>query len=415
MSNTDLGERCKTNTNIDTDTFVGIKANGDNLYVSFPLGYRLSDDEKGLRKDILLLLSVLSKNTDKKDSKLNTNISVGNVKFPLQAYLYVIADFYTRGYYRERETVYNVSKRGKINWSRTIKTQKTFIQDNNVYYLDYVTKKQNINENELITLIHKSCVYESFLKIGWIFSAFMPEKPIISIEKHKNYYSSVIKKKMSETFNDRNRQLFKNMLAIIKSLGDNGETNKFEYGTYRFEYVWESMIDKAYGIKNKEKYFPKTNWVIDGQKYMNSYLEPDTIMISKGNVYVLDAKYYKFGWSGNPKHLPDSSSINKQITYGEYIAESDKFKNKNGKNPNVFNAFIMPYDSYGKVFHTEKNMHYVGSAFSDWKVQASTKSYEEVVGILIDVKSLMEDYYPSKDKIIKLAEEIERNIDKNEL
>ena len=33
-----------------------------------------------------------------------------------------------------------------------------------------------------------------------------------------------------------------------------------------------------------------------------------------------DAKYYKYGWTQLPKDLPSSSSINKQISYGEYIA-----------------------------------------------------------------------------------------------
>ena len=32
---------------------------------------------------------------------------------------------------------------------------------------------------------------------------------------------------------------------------------------------------------------------------------------------------YKYGWTGIPEHLPNGSSINKQITYGEYL---EKYK-----------------------------------------------------------------------------------------
>lgn len=99
------------------------------------------------------------------------------------------------------------------------------------------------------------------------------------------------------------------------------------------------MIDKVFGIPEKVEYFPKTTWNLEnGKKYDNAFLEPDSIMLHDGKVYVLDAKYYKYGWSGAPGHLPESTSINKQITYGEYIAKSEKFL-KEGQHPTVYNAF----------------------------------------------------------------------------
>lgn len=416
MQNSTLLERCKVNTNLENDTFVGIDAAGGNISVNFPLGFRLSGDEKNLRKDILLMLNVLAKNTDRKESGMNTVQAYNCVDLPVQAYLYIISDYYSRGYYREREITYSVSKYGRINWSRTVKTQRAYIQDNDIFFLDYVTRKNNINENELITLIHESCVYESFMKIGWLFSSFVPEKPRISIAKKKKYYSAAVKKKLSETFNDRDRQLFRNMLAVISSLGDDGSANEFRYGTYRFEYVWESMIDKAFGISDKEQYFPKTGWVLGTGKreYENSRLEPDTIMIVNETVYVVDAKYYKYGRTGKASDLPGTTSINKQITYGEYIAETEKFRDAEGKNPKVYNAFLMPYDSFGDMFHTENRFHYIGSAYSEWKASDGTKPYEEIAGILMDVRSLMENYSDSRDRIFELAELIEKSVNKND-
>jgi len=408
MSEKVLRDRCKINTNIDTDTFVGVKGEAGDITVNFPLGFHLSDDDKSLKKEILLLLNVLYKNTDKRESTINSKASYNDVTLPIQAFLYVISDYYTRGYYKESETIYETAKRGKIHWGRTVKQQKTFIQNDDIYYLDFTVKKNSVSQNELITLIHEFCVYESFDKIGWLFTAYMPDKP--RIKYNPKLFKTIIKKKLSETFDDRNRLLFKNLIAIIDSLGDDGPVENFKYGTYRFEYIWEKMIDKAYGIKNKADYFPKTKWALEDKTHDNASLEPDTIMLTSNAIYVLDSKYYKFGWSKAPGHLPESTSINKQITYGEYIAETEKFLDENGNHPTVYNAFLMPYDSFGETFHTEKELHYVGSAISDWKSSDGTKPYEQVAGILVDVKSLMQNYSHDEDRIIRLAELIESSI-----
>lgn len=408
MFSKSLKERCSINTNVDKDTFVGIKCIKGEIAVNFPLGFHLSDDENEIRKDIFLLMNVLSKNTEHKESELDNIEAYTDVNLPIQAYLHLIADFYARGYYKERETVYQVSKKGKINWSKTIKTQKAYIQDNDIYYLDFVTKKNTVNENELITLIHEYCVYESFMKMGWLFTSHVPSKPKIKL--NTKMFVGVIKRKIANTFNDRNKQLFYNMLAIVNNLGNDGDATDFKYGTNRFEYVWESMIDKVYGIKNKTEYFPKTRWILENDDRKNASLEPDTIMFANNAIYVLDSKYYKYGWTGNSSHLPESTSINKQITYGEYIAENRKFKDKEGNSPTVYNAFIMPYDAYGKTFYTETEMHYIGHAISDWKGNDGLKTYEKVVGILLDVKSLIRSHANDKDKIMELAELIEEKV-----
>lgn len=404
MTNNSLFDRCRTNTNIESDVFVGIRRKDEYYEVTFPLGYHRSEDEKGLRKDILSLINVLAKNMDKKESEIYVGLNQDDpAGIPAQSYLYLIKDFFERGYYKERDTYRQIAKRGKIDWSRTIKTQKPLLQDNEVYYLNFVVKKNTINEDELITTVHKYCVYESFDKFGWLFTSFVPPEPKSGLTK--KMMLSVVNDKMQNTFNDRNKQLFRNMIAVIKSVKDDAES-EFRYGTYRFEYVWEKMIDRVYGISEKKEYFPKTTWTLsNGREHDNAFLEPDTIMLFNGKVYVLDAKYYKFGWSGAPGHLPESTSINKQITYGEYIAEEEHFM-KGGNHPIVYNAFIMPYDSLGKKFPTGTPIHYIGSATSDWK--SGEKKYENVLGILLDVKYLMDiDSRMDQSEIIKLAELLE--------
>lgn len=408
MAEFSIRDRCKINTNIDADTFVGIQCEDNSFSVHFPLGFHLPENDKELRKDILLLMSTIASTTGRRDSEISDNsLEYDCDSFPFQAYLNIIYDFYARGYYKENEVQYHISKKGKIDWNRTIKTQRPYVQDTDVFYLDFITKKNTVNENELITLIHEYCVYDAFARIGWLFTAFMPKEPRIKF--NKKMFRSVVKEKLLHTYNDKNKILLRSMMAIIEYRGDKNATRDYKYGTYRFEYVWENLIDRVFGIKGKEKYYPKTTWNIDGIEFDavenidNSSLRPDSIMVYGGDIYVLDAKYYKYGQYRNPAFLPKSTDINKQITYGEYIAEQEKFKKMHGDKYKVYNAFLMPFDSAksGSLGYAQR----IGVASGNWK--KNDKSYERVQGILLDVKHMMKiGVRADMDEISKLADMI---------
>ena len=386
-----IKDKCKINTNKNEDTFVGIKCEDGDYSVNFPLGFHVSDGDKDIRKEIILLMSAIRLTTGKKESTLyNRFLEESYLTFPFQAYLEVIYDYYNKGYYREREVEYCKNTKGKISWNRTIKSQKPTIQDEQVFYLDFISRKSSPNNNELITQIHEYCVYDSFLKIGWLFTDALPLKPRIKFN-YKLFKSTVIEK-MNHTFNDRSKLLFKNMLSIIDNHGSEDTKDNFKFGTYRFEYVWEQMIDKIFGIADKDLYFPKTKWNLD-KIYNNACLEPDSIMILDNNTFILDAKYYKYGQTKNPFDLPGSTSINKQITYGEYAA----FKQKQDGNSSgiIYNAFIMPFDALNKLWDSENLFINIGESTSDWK--DGNNEYEHIQGILVDVKYLM-NLFIHKDK-----------------
>lgn len=400
--------KCLVNTEYN-NTLVGVEYHENDgnrdIVIHFPLGYRLSpqEDERGQRQDILLLLSVLRRYSQKVDGTLPDQSDTGNIGFPVEAYLNIISDYINRGYYKEKDVVYKVAKRGKINWNRTIKTQRPYIQGKNVFYLDYVIRNQKTKDNEWITLIHKYCVYISFKLMGWLFTGYIPEKP--KIKKNDNLFESVLKEKLSHTFDDRNKRLFKSMMEVLGYERVSDIQKSFKYGTTSFYHVWESMIDWVYGIDNKQDYFPRTKWCIGGKVFYKNPLEPDSIMPYKGDIYILDAKYYKYGITKDVRDLPDTSSIHKQITYGEYIARRTELHT--GPDMKIYNAFILPYA-------TNKNdgidyvgeLAYIGEAVSDWK--KNTEIYEHVEGIMLDTKMLMEmNVKQDVVRIQKLAEFIE--------
>jgi hypothetical protein len=131
---------------------------------------------------------------------------------------------------------------------------------------------------------------------------------------------------------------------MINILQDNTECKNLQnltIGVNRFEIVWEKLIDFLFGNEDKTKYFPHAHWYIfkNGSVEESSALEPDSIMKIDDKYYVLDAKYYQFGVTGDPNDLPATSSIQKQITYGKYIAEHYCKDSEDS----VCNAFIMPF------------------------------------------------------------------------
>ena len=121
---------------------------------------------------------------------------------------------------------------------------------------------------------------------------------------------------------------------------------------------------------------------------------PDSIMIYNEKYYVLDAKCYRYGWTGNPDHLPNASSISKQVTYGEYLEKAHSIDNDS-----LFNAFIMPYNMKKNFFGLTEPVGTIGEAVSDWKTNKLT--YERIQGIVIDTRYLMYHYTgnPLKSKV----------------
>lgn len=369
------------------DDFVGLKFEDGLPKVTFPRGFRLSNDESQTRKDIVRLLATIQRFSGRQEGSAASSLD-GDVQitFPILSYQYIIKDFLANGYYIERETQYIDGTRGKINWKRTVQKKQPAFNNGNLVYLDFVVKTNKVNSNNLLTRIHEYCVRESFEKLGWLYltNESLPPKP--KIRFNKRMFTSVLNDALNSTFNDHKRLLFTSMLNIVNSRQETVDSvDKEAYGVTRFEYVWEKMIDYVFGEDNKEKYFPHATWhIISGNSIVSSALEPDTIMLHEDKVYILDAKYYKYGITRNPMHLPASSSIEKQIVYGEYVEA-----NLGISRDKIYNAFVMPYDS---GFEGD-SYRFVSVGTADWKTYGNDRAnYDYVLGILMDTRYLLEQH-----------------------
>lgn len=406
------------------DKFVGLRFVDGKLSIHFPVGYTKPEnaDDKQIRLDILNLISVLSSFGTPESLLHQTDIRLKStqVTFPIHAYLFVINDFLNHGYYRSKEQIYKRTPSGKISWSRTIKQVRPQIANENAVYLEFITHRTNHNEAELITLIHKFCVYESFCKLGFLFSSFVPAKPPIAF--NKNFFTSILQAKIAHTFNESELLLFKNMLDIILYLDSSADKENFIFGTNNFHHIWEQLVDSVYGEKDKEKFYPKVYWHLNGSKADFSFgnsekrnsLRPDTIMIQnrgkpEQKIFVLDSKYYQYGATKNPNHLPDSASVVKQLAYAEYIDNTEirsklpedvRFFIKSG---NIYNAFIMPADN-----ESPENIGYVSAEYVlPQDSEQAEKPYHQIYGILLDTRMLMHSHRPHNiQAIAELAQKI---------
>ena len=282
------------------------------------------------------------------------------------------------------------------------------VQGKSLLYLNQVVRVSTPDMNRLITRIHKYCVYESFERIGWLYTTNTPEQPDITFDK--NMFIATLNTKLGSTNNDNDKSLFRSMIAMIEFRDNQTIDKQFYFGTDRFETVWERLIDKVFGVPNKDSYFPHGLWTERYGKNKgkpSSALEPDTIMIYGGKFYVLDAKYYRYGIlpKYGPGLLPQSSDINKQITYGQFV--------KNQKAPagtQVFNAFIMPYNRTDNDFGISSLFGNVAEAVGDWiDHPGDPEIYEKVQGIVFDTRYLLKNYDGNHDSDKEeLIREIER-------
>ena len=121
-----------------------------------------------------------------------------------------------------------------------------------------------------------------------------------------------------------------------------------------------------------------------------------------------------FVFTGNPVDLPDSTSIQKQLTYGDHAKKNIEV----GKD--VRNAFILPFDKMkhpledGQCDYLEDdNLLYVGFAEGDWRDSSNPNDHDKIYTYLVDFNYLLNNYGGSDNSIInELCKDIEKRITK---
>ena len=440
---------CESKANSETE-FVGIRCEkskeGGVLETSiiFPLGYFKDDSalrelpEEELRECVVNLFTVLSDPSLQEQIHQDSSISTfaeehGESEFPMVSYLNVIRNFLDFGYLDEKEILYKKGANGKINWGRTIKAVQPVITEDaqNLVYLDFIARKVSYNEDTLITQVHKFCVHDALVKLGFLFGIDPSEEPQLDFDY--DLFCNAIHSKLAKTFNDRDLRLLADLARIVEYLAGHGTedgkiANEFYFGVNKFAPVWEAMVDKIFGKLpqglSKSDFNPHLKFVIEGSKndagisYQDdddkdekhrSTLRPDTIMALYSGVFILDSKYYKYGLTGFYSHLPGAESVCKQMAYAEYVEQLMQEKEipafAGMTSGNIYNAFIMPYcaDAEGASASSATfQMKREGYIYGDWK--DCKRPYHKIHCILLDMKSVMRNYANKPSAQSELAE-----------
>ena len=393
-----------------SNSFVGIKIDEGIVKVFVPKVFREDEDWK---KDVRLFLKSIEIAKTKNMENINKGSNNTDNVWPIDSYLWLINDYLENGLYYNREKKISRSNSGKIEWKRTLQ-QVPIYSDGNIIYDQLITSKMT-PANDMITHIYKLCLRQSIDKIGWLFNYnfHIQIDQIVSIKE----MIMRVRKELNETFDDIKRIRFNHMLNILKTTeGDNMLSSHYSYGITNYYYVFETMVDMLFdGITGdeKKKYDPNGYWQLNGQsRFLASRLRPDTILKRNDKTYILDAKMYQYGATHDRSKLPETQSLQKQITYGDFVSN-------NLMDKNIRNAFILPYNKYLKSFindpdalkYNDSNLVYFGYAYVDWRDDEDFQDYDNIYAFGIDFNYLLNNYKnPDYEIINQFCKVIEENI-----
>lgn len=121
---------------------------------------------------------------------------------------------------------------------------------------------------------------------------------------------------------------------------------------------------------------------------------------------------YQYGCTHSISDLPDTQSLQKQITYGDYVHNTIK-------DEHVRNAFILPYNKELEVFknddsllrYSENNLVYFGYADVDWRKDNKVEDYDFIHTFGIDFNYLLRNYKVADTNMIaELCASIEEKV-----
>ena len=380
----------------NANSFVGIKIMDGEATLFVPAAFRVENNTKVLRKELLLFLKSISiaKSYERykiSDSKESYKENV----WPIESFLWLIQDYLQNGVFYNREKQYVSDGKGKIDWKRTLHNVPIMSEGNVIY--DKLICSRMTPTNDLISQVYKICVYQSQINIGWLFGYDFT----IDVQQIRSINEMIyaVTKEMKQTYDDVKKIRFIHMLNVLRNIsGENALSTYSTYGIENYYYVFEAMVDKIFkGIPSyeKKKYNPVGFWKINGQNEVeSSNLRPDTIHKRNNEIFIIDAKMYQYGITKEIGDLPTTTSMQKQITYGDYV------KKVSEEGVQIRNAFVLPYDKTSDKFmhddnivkFNDNNLAYIGEAYVSWRNEEVVEEFDYVYTFLIDFNYLLNSY-----------------------
>lgn len=207
-----------------------------------------------------------------------------------------------------------------------------------------------------------------------------------------------VQKELGRTFNSYKQMLLRHLLTILQGKQGRIKAVSLYMHDKEFEYVFEFLVDSVFGTEVVRDFYNEYCYEIDGRRIPASKLRPDTIMENPNgcdpHYYVLDAKYYNFGYTKNPRDLPQAAAIAKQIGYNHYLS--------NSKKKIFYSVFLLPF-AKGADDEPIKYVGYAANASSfslradkkdkEDEMDKADKKMDKVAVCLVDLKTLVDVYF----------------------
>ena len=322
----------------------------------------------------------------------------GDESFQFYSMVWLIRDYIDNGYYTETERVVRRGDQGRIDWKHTLRHSGIYFDGNNLLYRDFYVQKNRLDEASLLAQIYKCCLAYSAECIGFLYNVSQTERSVFRMDSSADvgFMCYHVQKELGRTFNSYKQMLLRHLLTILK--GRQGKTRAVSLCMHdkEFEYVFEFLVNSVFGTEVVQDFYNEYGYKIDDKRFSASKLRPDTIMRNptmNGNpdFYVIDAKYYNYGYTGDPRDLPQASAIAKQIGYNHYLSRRE--------NKTFYSIFLLPFAKEAE----EKPVKYIGyaanaSSFSSCadkrdKMDNEDEKMDKVAVCLVDLKTLVDVYF----------------------
>lgn len=311
----------------------------------------------------------------------------GDESFQFYSMIWLIRDYIDRGYYTETERVVCRGDHGRIDWKHTFRHGGIYFDGGNILYRDFYVQKNMLDSGNLLAQIYKCCLAYSAECIGFLYNVSQTERSVFRIDSASDvgFMCYRVQKELGKTFNSYKQMLLRHLLTILKGRQGKIKAVSFCMHDKEFEYVFEFLVNSVFGTENVHEFYNEYNYIMkDDGKYSASKLRPDTIMKNDGgnpDFYVIDAKYYNYGYTRDPRDLPQASAIAKQIGYNFYLSGS--------KGKSFYSVFLLPF-AQGTG---DEPVKYIGYATNASASSLSEDKRNKVAVCLVDLKTLVNVYF----------------------
>lgn len=297
---------------------------------------------------------------------------------------WLINDYTVKGLFKVNEKIVEENGKGRIEWSKTIKTKQPHVIENQFSYLNLTTSKNNSHSDHIISRIHENVILQCIKAFGWLFG--IPyEGNIRDIEVGEEQQIILLKKKLRETFTARETRVLEHLISFLEKRIS--QAPDLILVTPYFHTVWEEMLKQQLGHdETLTALVPRPYWNIGGEKKYTRQI-PDILIPYNHDLVIIDAKYYSSVEDyGN---FPGWESVVKQMYYNLSL----KDKGFHG----IRNIFIMPQSlPDGQIFS------YIGFT----GVEGKEADLGNVTAFSIDIDVVLRDYVTNEKRQDTLLPEL---------